>query len=133
MTTKVEGSGDHDPTNDPKNGDEEEESDDDDDQLVFNLYTAQSWDEQLIKERIHKEKEEENRRNQGEAHLVDGELQFDSEEHHGPQKKRNPNLIEGNTLMEESGFPKEYYGKPIEELDKLILDKVRVCGVQNTH
>ena len=109
------------PDDDPEDSDDDEEE-----QLLFVEYTTDSWEHQLQAEREAKEKEEENRRNQGEAHLVDGELQFDSEEHHGPTKKRNPKLIEGGSLPEDSGFPKELYGKPIEEIDKLITDKVSV-------
>ncbi|XP_052794035.1 sodium channel protein 1 brain-like isoform X3 [Mya arenaria] len=105
---------------------EEEDSDDDDeDLLVFTPYTAASWDEQLDSEKNRHDKEVENKKHQGEAHLVDGELQFVSEEHHGHQETRNPNLVEGNTLKEdiEPEFPKDLYGKPVEEFDKLIKER----------
>lgn len=102
-----------------------DDSDDDEEEevLVFTPYTKDSWENQLDTEERNKEKEEENKRNQGEAHLVDGELHFDSEEHHGPQITRNPALVEGNTLKEDSGFPPELYGKPMEEFDKLIRER----------
>jgi len=115
------------PKSDP--GAEDEDSDEDEEELlVFQTYTEASWDEQIANEHRIKVKDEENKRNQGEAHLVDGELHFDSEEHHGPQQTRNPNLVEGNTLKEdtEPEFPKELYGKPIEEIDKLIKDRDKV-------
>jgi len=108
---------------------EEEDSDeDDDDVLVFTQYTQESWEHQLEDELKRQEREEDNKRNQGEAHLVDGELQFVSEEHHGPVKTRNPNLVEGNTLKEdiEPEFPKWMYGKPVEEIDKLIRERDKV-------
>ena len=126
VMTTVEGSKDDIPDNPPA---DEEESDDEDEEenLIFTRFTKESWDNQLLHEKRAKEKEEENKKNQGEAHLVDGELHFDSEEHHGPQKTRNPALIEGNTLKEDSGFPKEIYGLAVEEFDKIIRenDKVR--------
>lgn len=125
MTT-VQESKDDVPTTDPPADEEDSDDDEEDEKLVFTEYTAESWDGQLLLEKRNKEKEEENKRNQGEAHLVDGELHFDSEEHHGPQKTRNPALIEGNTLREDSGFPKNLYGKPIEEIDKLIRERDKV-------
>lgn len=126
-TTKEPDSRESVPKSDP--GAEDEDSDDEEEELlVFTRYTEESWNEQIANEHRIKVKEEENRRNQGEAHLVDGELHFDSEEHHGPQKTRNPNLVEGNTLKEdtEPEFPKELYGKPIEEIDKLIKERDKV-------
>lgn len=128
MTTKNEpDSRESVPKSDP--GAEDEDSDGEEEEiLVFTPYNKDSWEEQIANEHRIKLKEEENKRNQGEAHLVDGELHFDSEEHHGPQKTRNPNLVEGNTLKEdtEPEFPKELYGKPIEEIDKLIKDNDKV-------
>lgn len=126
MTT-VEGSKDDIPKNDPPGSDKEDSDDDEEDEtLVFNPFTKESLDEQNRLEVRNKEKAEENRKNAGEAHLVDGEIIFDSEEHHGPQKTRNPALVEGNTLREDSGCPKEMYGKPIEEIDKLIRERDKV-------
>lgn len=125
MTT-VQESKDDVPTTDPPADEEDSDEDEEDEKLVFTEYTAESWDGQLLLEKRNKEKEEENKKNQGEAHLVDGELHFDSEEHHGPQQTRNPALIEGNTLREDSGFPKNLYGKPIEEIDKLIRERDKV-------
>lgn len=128
MTTKNEpDSRESVPKSDP--GADDDESDGEEEELlVFTKYSRESWDEQVANAHRLKVKEEENKRNQGEAHLVDGELHFDSEEHHGPQKTRNPNLVEGNTLKEdtEPEFPKELYGKPIEEIDKLIKDRDKV-------
>ncbi|XP_060572053.1 sodium channel protein 1 brain-like isoform X2 [Ruditapes philippinarum] len=121
MTT-VEGSKDDIPTNNPPADEADSDDEDEDENLIFAPFTAESWENQLLHEKMAKEKEEENKKNQGEAHLVDGELHFDSEEHHGPQKTRNPALIEGNTLKEDSGFPKEKYGQPMEEFDKLIRE-----------
>ena len=103
---------------------DEDDSDDEDEQVYFTLYTADSYTKQLENERKAKEKAEANLRNQGEAHLVDGELRFESEEDHGPAHKRNPDLIEGNTLPEDCGMPKALHGRPLEEIDKLITDKV---------
>ena len=103
---------------------DEDDSDDENEQIYFTEYNADSYTKQLENEKKAKEKAEANLKNQGEAHLVDGELRFDSEEDHGPAKKRNPDLIEGNTLPEDCGMPKELYGKPLEEIDKLITDKV---------
>ncbi|XP_053406003.1 sodium channel protein 1 brain-like isoform X3 [Mercenaria mercenaria] len=122
MTT-VEASKDDIPTTNPPADEEDSDDDEEDENLVFTVYTAESWDNQILLEKRNKEKEEENKKNQGEAHLVDGELHFDSEEHHGPQKTRNPALVEGNTLKEDSGFPKELYGKPVEEFDKIIAER----------
>ncbi|KAL4228300.1 hypothetical protein ACF0H5_013731 [Mactra antiquata] len=123
MTT-AEGSKDDIPKNDPAGSDKEDSDDDDEDEtLVFSLFTPESLEEQIKVEIRNKEKAEENKKNAGEAHLVDGEIIFDSEEHHGPQKTRNPALVEGNTLREDSGCPKEMYGKPVEEIDKLIRER----------
>ena len=116
----------------PKSIEEEEEEDDEEDeQIYFTPYCQDSYKAQLENEKKAKEKAEANLKNQGEAHLVDGELRFESEEDHGPAKKRNPDLVEGNTLPEDSGMPKELYGKPLEEIDKLITDKVSNCKGQD--
>lgn len=131
MTTKKEpDSRESVPKSDPGAEDEDSDDGEEEDILVFTPYTEESWKEQLANEHRIKLKEEENKRNQGEAHLVDGELHFDSEEHHGPQKTRNPDLVEGNTLKSdiEPEFNKELYGKPIEEIDKLIKDNDKVSN-----
>lgn len=131
MTTKKEpDSRESVPKSDPSAEDEDSDDAEEEDILVFTPYTEESWKEQLANEHRIKLKEEENKRNQGEAHLVDGELHFDSEEHHGPQKTRNPDLVEGNTLKSdiEPEFNKQLYGKPIEEIDKLIKDNDKVSN-----
>lgn len=127
VMTTVEGAKDNIPKTDPAAKEDEDDSDDDEeDILTFTPFVAESWKNQILHQQRNKEKAEENKRNQGEAHLVDGELHFDSEEHHGPQKTRNPDLVEGNTLKEDSGCPEELYGNPIEEIDKLISDRDKV-------
>lgn len=105
--------------------DDDDDSDEENEQIYFTHYTADSYTKQLENERKRKEKAEANLRNQGEAHLVDGELRFESEEDHGPANKRNTDLVEGNVLPEDCGMPKELHGKPLEEIDKLVTDKVR--------
>ena len=106
---------------------QDDESDDEENQQIFfTLYTQDSYAKQLENEHKAKEKAEANIKNQGEAHLVDGELKFESEEDHGKHKTRNPDLVEGNILPEDCGMPKELHGKPLEEIDKLITDRVRI-------
>lgn len=101
-------------------GDEEEPKD------LFRQYVQRSWDEQL-----HREKEAQKKldKNNGKAvaHLVDGELKFEEDEEES-KKTRDPALQEGNILPDELGdeFPSELYGKPLEEIDKYIKDKVIV-------
>ena len=105
---------------------DEESDDEENEQIYFTLFNQDSYTKQLENEHKAKEKAEANIRNQGEAHLVDGELKFESEEDHGQHQKRNPDLVEGNILPEDCGMPKELHGKPLEEVDKLITDRVRI-------
>ena len=102
----------------------DDDTDDEEEQVYFTLFNQDSYTKQLENEHKAKEKAEANVRNQGEAHLVDGELKFESEEDHGQHLKRNPDLVEGNVLPEDCGMPKELHGKPLEEIDKLIPDRV---------
>jgi len=90
----------------------------------FRLYTENSWKNQLKKEEDARIKEEKND-GKAEAHLVDGELQFEDDEEEA-RKERDPKLMEGNVLPDEYGdiFRSDYYGKPLEEIDKYIKDKV---------
>lgn len=105
---------------------EEEEEDEDDDFLKvrFNLYTPDSWEASKEKEEALKKKLEKSD-GKAEAHLVDGQLKFDDDEEEA-RKTRDPRLVEGNALPEELAiiFRKDYRGKPLEEIDRFMKEKV---------
>lgn len=101
-------------------GDEEESK------ALFRQYVKKSWDDQLHREREAQKKLDKNN-GKAVAHLVDGELKFEEDEEES-KKTRDPALQEGNILPDELGdeFPNELFGKPLEEIDKYIKDKVNV-------
>lgn len=96
------------------------------DDTMFRLYDRRSWDSQVQKERDAQRKLDKNN-GKAVAHLVDGELKFEEDEEES-KKTRDPALQEGNILPDELGdvFQNEYFGKPLEEIDKYIKDKVNV-------
>ena len=99
---------------------------DDDDVLNFALYTKESFQEQLDQEEADRIKAQEKKDRPAEGRLVDGELKFDDDDDDPKNKERDPNLVEGSYLPEymTHDFPSEYVGKPIEEIDPNIRDKV---------
>lgn len=113
----------------PQNDDLQPPQDDDEDEgervLVFTKFTKQSYKRLLEKEEEERKKAEEKAANPQEAKLVDGELKFDDEDEKDKLEK-DPLLVEGNVLPEDLGadFPKELYGKPIEEIDPYLKEKV---------
>lgn len=100
--------------------------------ISFHLFTEESYKRLVEREASDKAKAEERAGKAQEAHLVDGELIFGAEEDESDKPPpKNPDLHEGSVLREEYGvFPRDYLGKPIEEIDKGIRDKVRLwrCG-----
>ena len=90
------------------------------------LYTKESWDTQVRKEQEHQRKLD---KNDGKAiaHLVDGELKFEDDEEEA-KIDRDPTLAEGNVLPDELSdvFRSDYFGRPVEEIDRFIKDKV-IC------
>lgn len=99
--------------------------------VKFRLYTTDSWDKQLQKEE-EKRKKEARTGGIAEAHLVDGELKFDDDEEEA-KKESNPKLKEGELLPPDLAdvFRTDYYGKPLEEIDRFIKDKVIIvlCSI----
>lgn len=90
----------------------------------FRPYDKKSWDNQIQKDRDAQRKLDKNN-GKAVAHLVDGELKFEDDEEEA-RKTRDPTLQEGNILPDELSevFKEELYGKPLEEIDKYIKDKV---------
>lgn len=88
------------------------------------LYTEESWKIQVENE-IAAQRKFEKTGGVAEAHLVDGELKFDDDEEEA-KRDRDPKLVEGNALPDELSdvFKSDLYGKPLEEIDKYIKDKV---------
>ncbi|XP_069138424.1 sodium channel protein 1 brain-like isoform X2 [Argopecten irradians] len=95
--------------------------------IKFRLFTDESWTKQLKKEE-EKRKKEEKTGGIAEAHLVDGELRFDDDEEEA-KKECDPKLKEGDLLPPDLGdiFRTDYYGKPLEEIDRFIKDKTFVA------
>ncbi|XP_021360506.1 sodium channel protein 1 brain-like isoform X2 [Mizuhopecten yessoensis] len=95
--------------------------------IKFRLYTEDSWGNQLQKEE-DKRKKEEKTGGIAEAHLVDGELKFDDDEEEA-KKESDPKLKEGELLPPDLAdvFRTDYYGKPLEEIDRFIKDKTFVA------
>ncbi|KAK7115725.1 hypothetical protein V1264_001544 [Littorina saxatilis] len=96
--------------------------------ISFHPFTTDSYEHLLEQETFDKSKAHERASKAEEAHLVDGELIFGAEEEDTDKPPpRNPDLREGNVLRDEYGiFPTDYYGKPLEEIDKGIRDKTFV-------
>ncbi|XP_062583302.1 sodium channel protein 1 brain-like isoform X2 [Saccostrea cucullata] len=103
-------------------GDEEEDTG-----PRFRLYDKRSWEDQVQKEKDAQRKLDKNN-GKAVAHLVDGELKFEDDEEEA-KKTRDPTLQEGNILPDELSevFTVDYYGKPLEEIDKYIKDKTFVA------
>ncbi|XP_060073623.1 sodium channel protein 1 brain-like [Ylistrum balloti] len=95
--------------------------------LAFRLFTDDSWAKQLQKEE-DKRKKEEKTGGIAEAHLVDGELRFEDDEEEA-KKECDPKLKEGDLLPPDLGdiFRTDYYGKPLEEIDRFIKDKTFIA------
>ena len=89
--------------------------------VPFRVFTKESYIRLLEKERERKIREE--RKEEEEGRLVDGEIVFD--ESTEDKQDRDPKLADGMTLPEKLGrFPKELIGAPLEEIDPFIKDKV---------
>lgn len=93
----------------------------------FRPFTEDSYQRLLLKEAKLKAVELEKKNKVKEGRLVDGELKWDDDEEE-ERPKRDQNLIEGNNLSDDLdvAFPKELVGKPIEEIDPYLNDKVRI-------
>jgi hypothetical protein len=95
--------------------------------VSFRPFTKESYKRLVEQEASDKAKAARKKSKAQEAHLVDGELIFGEGEDPGEEAipERNPDLREGLVLREEYGvFPPSYIGKPLEEIDKGIRDKV---------
>jgi hypothetical protein len=105
-------------------------SDDDDpiQHVTFTVFTKDAYHKQCEKEAVEKKKEAEKGNLFQTAHLVDGELKYGNEDEEPDvecKKTRDANLVEGNILPDQCGiFRTDYYGKPLEEIDKYIKSKV---------
>lgn len=95
----------------------------------YRFFTPASYTKLLIKEASEKKRVEEKKNNIQEGKLVDGELKFgDGEEDEEEQKEFDPALENGSYLSEDTygDVPNECLGKPLEEIDKYLKDKVSV-------
>ena len=95
--------------------------------ISFRPFTEESFRRLCEKEVVEKAMYDRQTDRDQEAHLVDGELIFGSKIEEGikPPLPPNPDLTEGKSLREEHGiFPADYFGQPLEEIDKAIEDKV---------
>ena len=93
--------------------------------LSFHLFNESSYQALLVREQEQQAKHEERHNTAQTAHLVGGELIFGNEEEEEDAILPDPNLREGNLLLENYGiFPTSYIGKPIEEIDHGITEKV---------
>lgn len=109
-------------------GFESSESEDEDEPSPFRLFTQTSYTELLAREDERKRVEKEKKDSPQEGRLVDGELKFGDDDDDEPPPERDQALIEGNTLPVslDGTFPQELFGKPLEEIDKYLKDKVRI-------
>lgn len=98
----------------------------------LNLYTEESFKHQVENE-LAAQRKFEKTGGVAEAHLVDGELKFDDDEEEA-KRDRDPALVEGNVLpLEyEDAYKSEYAGKPLEEIDRYIKDKVCVVTLKDS-
>ncbi|XP_041373843.1 sodium channel protein 1 brain-like [Gigantopelta aegis] len=95
--------------------------------LSFHLFSENSYQALLVREQQQLAKHEERQNTAQKAHLVGGELIFGNEEEEEDVIVPDPNLREGNLLLENYGiFPTSYIGKPIEEIDPGITEKTFV-------
>ena len=99
--------------------------------VSFHPFTEDSYRVLVEREAADKARAEDRAARAQEAHLVDGELIFGGEQEEGEKPPpKNPDLREGNVLRDEYGVcPPAYFGKPLEEIDKGIRDKVGVVRV----
>lgn len=93
-------------------------------QNKLHIYTEDSFKHQVENE-LAAQRKFEKTGGVAEAHLVDGELKFDDDEEEA-RRDRDPALVEGNVLPieYEDAYKPEYAGKPLEEIDRYIKDKV---------
>nr|KAG5703740.1 hypothetical protein BaRGS_023029 [Batillaria attramentaria] len=96
--------------------------------IAFRPFTEESYRLLVEREEVDKVQAKDRASKAQEAHLVDGELIFGAKEDDEAEKppEVNPDLREGNILTDNYGiFPTNLCGKPLEEIDKGIRDKVR--------
>ncbi|XP_013413556.1 sodium channel protein 1 brain [Lingula anatina] len=113
-------------------GSKEESDDDDEDKIVFKPFTKETLRRLEEREAEEKKLAEEKAGKQQEAILVDGELKFNDDED-GEVIEKDPSLVEGNPLPVDLAleFPKSLHGKPIEEIDQYIKEKIDYGWVSN--
>ena len=109
---------------------DDDDSDDSDEEeeppCPFRPFTKASYVQLLRREEERKRVEKERKDMPQEGRLVDGELKFGDEDDDEPPPERDLALVEGNTLpvSMDNMFPAELLGKPVEEIDKYLKDKV---------
>nr|UIX25865.1 voltage-gated sodium channel alpha subunit [Lymnaea stagnalis] len=95
--------------------------------LAFRPFTEESHKALLEREAELNQRDLHRARHAQDAHLVDGELKFGSQEDEDTLPPENPDLKEGNALTKAYGrFPNRLLGCPIEEIDPGIRDKTFV-------
>ena len=103
------------------------EDDHEEEEELFRRFDRQSYQKLLLRDEIERQKALDAKNKPREGRLVDGELIFgDEDDKEEDTRDRDSRLVEGNTLptIIADEFPKELYGKPIEEIDPYLKDKV---------
>ncbi|KAI0225114.1 hypothetical protein LSAT2_023983, partial [Lamellibrachia satsuma] len=95
-------------------------------QSSFRPFTVDSYRRLLEREAEQAKKQVEKIPDQfQEGRLVDGELKFGEAESEEEKAEHDPDLVEGRGIPERLGeVPLELIGKPLEEIDPHIQDKV---------
>ena len=92
---------------------------------TFKAFTKQSMVRLEEREKELDERDLQRQKQAQVAHLVDGELKFGVDEEEDKLPPENPDLREGCAFTKAYGpFPPRLLGKPIEEIDRGIRDKV---------
>ena len=96
----------------------------------FRPFDKEAYQRLLVRQAKLKAAELERKNRVNEGRLVDGELKWDEEEEEVPT--RDLALVEGNNLSDDldAAFPPELVGKPIDEIDPYLIDKVSVLLFQ---
>ncbi|KAL3865995.1 hypothetical protein ACJMK2_043336 [Sinanodonta woodiana] len=93
--------------------------------IEFIPFTRETWTKQCEDEERDRIKAEERKERAGEAHLIDGELRFETGVDPDSNKERNSELKEGCVVPEwVDEISKELCSVPLQEIDKNIKDKV---------
>ncbi|KAK3600469.1 hypothetical protein CHS0354_013028 [Potamilus streckersoni] len=95
--------------------------------IEFIPFTTETWKKQCEDEERNRIKAEERKERAGEAHLIDGELRFETGVDPDADKERNSELKEGCVVPEwVDEISKELCSVPLQEIDRNIKDKTFV-------